>query len=91
MDGHFDNMRTDGKRIFLSDFGLATSPHFDLSAAERDFAERHATHDDGYAAMRLVNWLVTDLREVPAPASGGPVARNLPKWMNRPGTGRRRV
>ena len=76
MDGHFGNMRTDGERIYLSDFGLATSPHFDLSAAERDFAERHATHDAGYAAMRLVNWLVTDICGVPMPNSGGPVARN---------------
>jgi hypothetical protein len=69
-------MRTDGERIYLSDFGLATSPRFDLSAAERDFAERHATHDAGYAAMRLVNWLVTDVCGVPMPTSGGPVARN---------------
>ena len=76
MDGHFGNMRTDGERIYLSDFGLATSPHFDLSATERDFAERHATHDAGYAAMRLVNWLVTDVCGVPVPNSGGPVARN---------------
>jgi hypothetical protein len=76
MDGHLGNMRTDGERIYLSDFGLATSTRFDLSAAERDFAERHATHDAGYAAMRLVNWLVTDVCGVPVPASGGPVARN---------------
>jgi hypothetical protein len=74
MDGHFGNMRTDGERIYLSDFGLATSPHFDLSPAERDFAERHATHDEGYAAMRLVNWLVTDVCGIPA--DGGPAARN---------------
>lgn len=76
MDGHLSNMRTDGERIYLNDFGLATSPHFDLSAAERDFAERHATHDAGYAAMRLVNWLVTDVCGVPVPHSGGPVDRN---------------
>jgi hypothetical protein len=76
MDGHFGNLRADGTRIYLSDFGLATSPHFDLSAAERDFAERHATHDADYAAMRLVNWLVTDVCGVPTPTSGGPVARN---------------
>ncbi|MGH3748322.1 MAG: serine/threonine protein phosphatase [Micromonosporaceae bacterium] len=76
MDGHVGNMRTDGERIFLTDFGLATSPRFDLSAAERDFVQRHATHDAGYAAMRLVNWLVTTVCGVPAPATGGPVARN---------------
>ncbi|CCH30918.1 serine/threonine protein phosphatase [Actinosynnema sp. NPDC047251] len=76
MDGHLGNMRTDGERICLTDFGLVTSPHFDLSDAERDFAERHATHDAGYAAMRLVNWLVTDVCGVPVPETGGPVARN---------------
>ncbi|MFD6160669.1 serine/threonine protein phosphatase [Nocardia sp. NPDC060256] len=76
MDGHFDNMRTDGARIYLSDFGLVTSPQFDLSAAERDFAEQHSTHDADYAAMRLVNWLVTDVCGVPIPPGGGPVARN---------------
>ncbi|MFH5229645.1 serine/threonine protein phosphatase [Antrihabitans spumae] len=74
MDGHFDNMRSDGERIYLCDFGLATSPTFDLSTAERDFAERHAAHDADYAAMRLVNWLVTDVCGVPIPSSGGPLA-----------------
>lgn len=76
MDGHFDNMRTDGERIYLTDFGLATSPLFDLSAVERDFVQRNATHDAGYAAMRLVNWLVTAICGVGTPANGGLVARN---------------
>jgi hypothetical protein len=76
MDGHFGNMRTDGERICLSDFGLVTSPRFDLSAAERDFAERHVAHDEGYAAMRLVNWLVMDVCGVRVPADGIPRARN---------------
>ncbi|GAA2585034.1 hypothetical protein GCM10010399_13910 [Dactylosporangium fulvum] len=76
MDGHFGNMRADGDRIYLVDFGLATSPRFDLSDAERDFVARHTGHDAGYAAMRLVNWLVTTVCGVPMPASGGPVARN---------------
>ncbi len=76
MDGHFGNMRTDGEPIYLSDFGLATSPHFDLSPAERDFAEGHAAHDADYAAMRLVNWLVTDVCGAPIPASGAPFARD---------------
>ncbi|HEV7652243.1 MAG TPA: serine/threonine protein phosphatase [Actinophytocola sp.] len=76
MDGHFGNLRTDGERIYLTDFGLATSPRFDLSAAERDFVRRNATHDADYAAMRLVNWLVTAVCGVAVPASGGPIARN---------------
>jgi hypothetical protein len=72
LDGHFDNLRADGERICLTDFGLATSPHFDLSPAERDFVRRNATHDAGYAAMRLVNWLVTAV----CGASSTPSARN---------------
>lgn len=61
------------QQIYLSDFGLAASPRFDLSPAERDFTERHLTHDAGYAAMRLVNWLVTDVCGVP---KGNPVAND---------------
>lgn len=32
LDGHVANMRADGERIYLVDFGLATSPRFNLSA-----------------------------------------------------------
>ena len=74
LDGHFGNMRAGDGRIHLVDFGLATSPRFDLSAAEREFVARNAGHDADYAAMRLVNWLVTAVGEVPA--DDVPVARN---------------
>ncbi|MCC8249346.1 serine/threonine protein phosphatase [Saccharothrix luteola] len=76
MDGHLGNMRTDGERIHLTDFGLVTSPRFELAAAEREFVRRNATHDAGYAAMRLVNWLVTDVCGVTVPPGGVPTARN---------------
>ncbi|WP_245701346.1 serine/threonine protein phosphatase [Sanguibacter gelidistatuariae] len=76
MDGHFGNMRADGDQIYLVDFGLATSPRFDLSDAERDFVAHHVNHDADYAAMRLVNWLVTTACEVPLLASDGLAARN---------------
>ncbi|MFI5908568.1 serine/threonine protein phosphatase [Dactylosporangium sp. NPDC051541] len=59
MDGHFGNVRADDERIYLVDFGLATSPRFELSGAEREFVGRHAGHDADYAVMWLVNWLVT--------------------------------
>jgi hypothetical protein len=75
-DGHFGNIRADDDRLYLVDFGLATSPRFDLSDAERDFAARNAGHDADYASMRLVNWLVTSACGVPAPANSAPVARN---------------
>ncbi|MGC5168088.1 serine/threonine protein phosphatase [Luteimicrobium sp. DT211] len=76
LDGHFGNMRADGDRIRLTDFGLATSPRFDLSDAERAFVARNVDHDADYAAMRLVNWLVTTVCGVPVPETGGPVVRN---------------
>ncbi|MGW4535958.1 serine/threonine protein phosphatase [Nocardia sp. NPDC004340] len=76
MDAHWGNIRTDGEQLYLTDFGLATSPHFDLSPDERDFVERHTTHDAAYIAMRLVNWLVTEVCGIPTPATGGPIARN---------------
>lgn len=61
MDGHVGNMRIDGERIYLTDFGLVTSPRFELSPPEREFAARHAGHDAGYAAMVLANWLVANV------------------------------
>ncbi|MFI6865747.1 hypothetical protein [Nocardia sp. NPDC050406] len=76
MDGHLGNMRTDMERIHLSDFGLVLSPKFELSAAERDFTERHIAYDADYTAMRLVNWIVTDVCGVPKPPNGGPLTRD---------------
>lgn len=76
MDAHIENMRTDGERIYLTDFGLATSPRFALTANERAFVERNATHDADYAAMRLVNWLVTDVCAMPPSAAMSYAARN---------------
>ncbi len=56
-----------------------------MSAARRfrhermsaSLAANHVGHDADYAAMQLVNWLVTTVCAVPVPVSGGPVARNL--------------
>ena len=58
-DTHFGNVLTDGRQLYFSDFGLATSPSFDLSELEARFLYENRTHDPAYAAMRLVNWLVT--------------------------------
>ncbi|MFG1909765.1 hypothetical protein [Kribbella sp. NPDC048928] len=76
MDGHFDNMRVDGGRIYLTDFGLATSAGLELTDAEQDFVRRNAQHDTDYAVMRLVNWLVTEVCGVAVPANAAPVARD---------------
>jgi len=85
LDGHFGNIRADDDRLYLVDFGLATSPRFDLSDAERDFAARNAGHDADYASMRLVNWLVTSVCGVPVPADSGPIARD--QFVRRCATG----
>jgi hypothetical protein len=66
-DAHFRNILTDGRRLYFTDLGLATSPRFELSAEESAFVARNRTHDLGYAMMSLVNWLVTHVCGVPVP------------------------
>lgn len=75
MDGHFGNMRADDSRLYVVDFGLATSARFELTEAERGFVDDHQDHDADYAAMRLVNWLATTVCGVTVPADGDPAAR----------------
>lgn len=70
-DAHVRNVLTDGHRLYVADFGLATSCRFDLSAAEAEFALRHVDHDRAYVLTQLANWLVTALT---GPA--GPAERN---------------
>jgi hypothetical protein len=60
-DAHFENLLTDGRRLYFADLGLATSPRFDLSDPEAAFLERNQTYDASYAATHLVNWLVRTL------------------------------
>lgn len=57
-DAHFDNVLTDGERLYVSDFGLATSLAFELSPEEKAFAECHRHHDVCYALAHLVSRLV---------------------------------
>ncbi|MFF2503082.1 hypothetical protein ACFVTY_06840 [Streptomyces sp. NPDC058067] len=40
-DAHFQNILTDGRRLYFADFGLALSSRFDLSPSEAGFFERH--------------------------------------------------
>jgi hypothetical protein len=60
-DGHFQNILTDGKRLFFTDYGLAISSRFDLSKEEADFFAEHQTYDRCYTLTHLVQWLVTAL------------------------------
>ncbi|RBM12381.1 protein kinase family protein [Streptomyces sp. PT12] len=60
-DAHFENILTDGRRLFFGDFGLSLSDRFDLSPDEADFFRRHQTYDRCYTSNHLVIWLVTAL------------------------------
>jgi hypothetical protein len=60
-DVHFENILTDGQRLFFADYGLAISSRFELSQEEAGFFDRHRTYDRCYSVTYLVNWLVTAL------------------------------
>ncbi|GGN50033.1 hypothetical protein GCM10011579_004420 [Streptomyces albiflavescens] len=58
-DAHFENILTDGQRLYFADYGLALSSRFQLTREETDFFELHRTYDRSYTRTYLVNWLVT--------------------------------
>lgn len=60
-DAHFENILTDGRHLFFTDYGLAVSSRFELSRDESAFFDRHRTYDRCYTVTRLVHWLVTAL------------------------------
>lgn len=60
-DAHFRNILTDGERIYLSDFGLATSSQFDLSEEELQFFYHHENYDRCYIVTTLTHWLLKNL------------------------------
>jgi hypothetical protein len=68
-DAHFSNVLTDGERLYVSDFGLAASTHYEVTTTERRFLERTAHHDLAYAATHLVNAVVSGLATSHAPAA----------------------
>ena len=46
-DCHFNNLLTDGRRVYLADFGLALDRAFDLTERERAFHRQHLDFDCG--------------------------------------------
>ncbi|MEU8995729.1 protein kinase family protein [Streptomyces caniferus] len=60
-DAHFENILTDGRRLFFADYGLAVSSRFALSPEEAAFFDRHRTYDRCYTVTHLVHWLVAHL------------------------------
>ncbi|MEV7424921.1 protein kinase family protein [Streptomyces sp. NPDC091212] len=60
-DAHFENILTDGRRLFFADYGLSLSSRFALSPEETGFFDRHRTYDRAYTTSYLVHWLVAAL------------------------------
>ncbi len=60
-DAHFENILTDGKQLYLSDFGLALSSKFDLTPAETEFLKQHQSYDQTCAAVNLLHCIITSL------------------------------
>lgn len=56
-DAHFQNILTDGKHLYFSDFGLTTSSQFALSKKEAQFFQDHQNYDRCYVAAVLVKWI----------------------------------
>lgn len=63
LDVHFGNIRPDGERVYLVDFGLATSPRFSLDDAEHEFAREHAGHDAELVSLHLVDYIEKSVPE----------------------------
>ncbi|MCP2276290.1 Protein kinase domain-containing protein [Nocardia amikacinitolerans] len=59
LDAHFENILTDGRRLYFGDYGLALSSGFDLSPTEAAFFDQNQSYDRGYTTTYLVNWLLT--------------------------------
>lgn len=83
LDGQIGNLRTDGERLYLTDFGLATSPRFDLTPAEREFVAGIATHDTHYASLKLVHWAASALCGIPDPKIIDAATGEFPDWRIR--------
>lgn len=61
-DGHFQNVLTDGSRLFFADYGLAISSAFDLSEEETAFFAENRDYDRHYTVTHLHMWFAHALR-----------------------------
>lgn len=87
-DAHFANILTDGDRLYFADYGLATSPFFDLDAGERQFLEANSTYDLCNVVTRLVNQVVATLCRVSSRSERNGLIRGVaagastPHWLD---------
>jgi hypothetical protein len=66
-DGHFQNVLTDGERLYFADYGLAISSRFDLSEEETAFFTENLDYDRHYTVTHLVMWFAYALRSKGVP------------------------
>lgn len=59
MDAHFENILTDGKNIYYSDFGLALSNTFDLSIDEKQFMLENVSYDEASGSINFLHTIIT--------------------------------
>ncbi len=76
-DVHLNNVLVDGQRLYVTDFGLASSCTFDLTLVERDFLAANTTHDRCLARTVLVNWIVSHLMSPRDAAHRNEIVRGL--------------
>ena len=55
-DAHFANILTDGKNIFLTDFGLALDKEYKLNNNEREFFKKHQFYDHMIISRLLLRY-----------------------------------
>ncbi len=85
-DAHFQNILTDGRRLYFADFGLAMSSRFELADDESEFFRRHRSYDQTYTATHAVNWLIgaldgsIDRDGLIRECAGGKKSADLPRW-----------
>lgn len=60
-DAHFENMLSDGKLIYFSDFGLGLSSKFDLTKSETEFLKDHHNYDLCSTGINLLHTIITTL------------------------------
>lgn len=58
-DAHFENILTDGARLYFADFGLALSSDFALTVEEVEFLARHRGYDFDRVAISYAHCAIT--------------------------------
>ena len=60
-DANFENIMTDGRNLYLSDFGLALSSKFKLSILETEFLDAHLQYDQCLVDINLFYYMAINL------------------------------